>query len=49
MSTERNREIVRSFFERFSAADVEGALDLLDDTVVWQAMGREGSLPEIHG
>ena len=45
MSTEQNKEIVRSFSERFSATDVEGALDLLDDTVVWQAMGREGSLP----
>ena len=45
MSTEQNKEIVRSFFERFSAAGVEGALDLLDDTFFWQVMGREGSLP----
>ena len=40
MSAEQYKEIVCSFFERFSAADVEGALDLMDDTVVWQAMGR---------
>ena len=41
MSTEQNKESGRSFFERFSVADVEGALDLLDDAVVWRAMGRE--------
>ena len=45
MSTERNREIVSQFFERFCAADVAGALDLLSDSVIWKAMGREGGLP----
>ena len=44
MSAEQ-RKIVCEFFERFSAADVAGALDLLAEDVVWQAMGREGGLP----
>ena len=45
MSTEKNKKIVGEFFERFSAADVPGALGLLDDGVVWRVMGREGGLP----
>ena len=45
MSTEQNKQIVREFFERFSAGDVPGALGLLDDAVIWRAMGREGGLP----
>ena len=45
MSTEQNRQIVEQFFERFSATDVAGALELLDDAVIWRAMGREGGLP----
>lgn len=45
MSTEQNKQIVGKFFEKFSAADVAGALELLDDTVIWRAMGREGGLP----
>ena len=45
MTTEKNKQIVGQFFERFSAADVAGALDLVDAAVVWRAMGREGGLP----
>ncbi len=45
MSTEQNIQIVEQFFERFSAIDVAGALELLDDAVIWRAMGREGGLP----
>lgn len=44
MSTEQNKQIVREFFERFSPADVPGALGLLDDAVIWRAMGRESGL-----
>lgn len=40
-----NKQIVTDFFERFSSADVAGALDLLSDNVVWKAMGRDGGLP----
>ncbi|MEM6883529.1 MAG: nuclear transport factor 2 family protein [Verrucomicrobiota bacterium] len=45
MSADQNREIVREFFERFSAADVDATLALLDDSVIWRAMGRDGGLP----
>lgn len=45
MEYSNNQGIVREFFERFSAADVEGAISLLDDSVIWRAMGREGGLP----
>ncbi|MEM9155056.1 MAG: hypothetical protein AAGB13_08455 [Cyanobacteria bacterium P01_F01_bin.33] len=45
MSTADNKKIVADFFERFSAADTVGALELLDDAVVWRVMGREGGLP----
>lgn len=45
MDTGQNKQVVTEFFRRFSAADVPGALELLEDTVVWQAMGREGGLP----
>lgn len=45
MSTEQNKQIVGKFFEKFSAADVAGALELLDNAVIWRAMGREGGLP----
>lgn len=45
MSTEQNKQLVEEFFERFSAADALGALELLDDDVVWRVMGREGGPP----
>lgn len=45
MSIEKNKKIVSEFFERFSAADVPGALSLLDEGAVWRAMGVEGGLP----
>lgn len=45
MSNEQNKQIVSDFFERFSAADVAGALDMLSELVIWKAMGRKGGLP----
>ncbi|SHO53407.1 nuclear transport factor 2 family protein [Desulfopila aestuarii] len=45
MDSEHNKEKVREFFQRFVAADVQGALSLLDESVVWRAMGRDGGLP----
>ena len=45
MSTQDNKKIVTDFFERFSAADAAGALELLDESVIWRVMGREGGLP----
>ena len=43
--TDANKKIVGEFFEKFSAGDTSGALELLDDAVVWRAMGRECGLP----
>jgi ketosteroid isomerase-like protein len=45
VTTEQNKQIVKEFFERFSAADAAGALELLQDSAVWIAMGRAGGLP----
>ena len=45
MRTEDNKKIVADFFERFSAADAVGALELLEDSVIWRVMGHEGDLP----
>lgn len=45
MSVEYNKRIVSEFFEHFSASKVDAALELLTDSVVWQAMGRDGGLP----
>ncbi len=45
MNTEENKRVSAEFLERFADADTDGALALLDDAVVWRAMGREGSLP----
>lgn len=45
MNTGTNKRIVSEFFQRFSEADVAGALDLLDDSVIWRAMGVAGGLP----
>ncbi len=39
------KALVQSFFEYFSAGNAIQALELLDDTAVWQAMGQEGGLP----
>lgn len=45
MSAATNKQIVKEFFERFSAADVAGAFELLNESATWRAMGREGGLP----
>ncbi|MEM9409926.1 MAG: nuclear transport factor 2 family protein [Planctomycetota bacterium] len=45
VTAEQNKQIVSQFFERFCAGDVGGALELLSDSVIWKAMGRDGGLP----
>lgn len=45
MNLEEHKKIVGLFWQRFSDTDINGALSLLDDDVIWQAMGREGGLP----
>ena len=45
MSIEKNKKTVIAFLKQLSASDVSGVLDLLDDTAIWNVMGREGDLP----
>ena len=40
MSAEANKKLVRSFFENFSAGQVEAALALLADNATWWAAGK---------
>ncbi len=39
------RKVVEDFFNYFSKNHTDSALHLLDDDLVWQCMGGEGSLP----
>ena len=48
MSIDGNKKIIAGFFERFSAADAAGALELLDDSVIWHVMGREGGATHVR-
>ena len=40
MMTERNRQIAAELFERFSASDITGVLDLMTDDVTWRVPGK---------
>lgn len=40
MSVERNKQVAREFFERFSASDIPGALALMTDDATWLIPGR---------
>lgn len=45
MSIEENKQIVKDFWKSFSETNIEKAQSLLDDNVVWRAMGVKGELP----
>ena len=45
MFGDKNREIVNDFFNYFSSGDSVSVLKLLDEDVVWQAMGTMGGDP----
>lgn len=45
MSIEQNKKVVKAFFEAFAAADVAGAIPLLNDSVTWRNMGQVGGPP----
>lgn len=45
MTIERNKQIASEFFSRFSANDIEGALDTLADDATWWIAGRPASTP----
>ena len=48
MSTEGNKKIIASFFERFSAADAAGALELLDDFYHFLATVSNGRITALR-
>ena len=45
MSIADNKRLVSELFERFSANDVAGGLDLLPDDATWWIAGRQDQLP----
>ncbi len=45
MKEEKHKKIVTQFFDAFSKGKKETALDLLDEAVIWQAMGTMGGDP----
>jgi hypothetical protein len=45
MTIERNKQIASEFFSRFSANDIEGALDTMADDATWWIAGRQASTP----
>jgi ketosteroid isomerase-like protein len=40
VGVEENKEVALSFFERLSAGDIDGALDLIDEKVTWWLAGK---------
>ncbi|AWF82810.1 hypothetical protein BTJ40_19420 [Microbulbifer sp. A4B17] len=45
MDRRKKIAIIDAFFQYFSTTEVDKALELLDDSVTWQAMGISGGLP----
>jgi len=45
VNTDRNKAAARSFFERFSAGDIEGALALMTEDATWRIPGKKELSP----
>jgi uncharacterized protein len=45
MSTEENKSVAFKFFERFTASDIEGALDTMTDDATWWIPGKKECSP----
>ena len=45
MTIEHNKQIASEFFSRFSANDIDGALDTMADDATWWIAGRLASTP----
>jgi len=45
MSIEQNKKLARDFFDRFSANDIAGALDMMTHDATWWIAGKSDSLP----
>ncbi|MDP3857054.1 MAG: nuclear transport factor 2 family protein [Stagnimonas sp.] len=45
--TQANKDVCTRLFERFSAGDVPGVLDLMADDATWWLPGKPGQLPVV--
>jgi ketosteroid isomerase-like protein len=45
MSTEENKAVAFKFFERFTASDIEGALNTMTDDATWWIPGKKERSP----
>jgi uncharacterized protein len=45
MSTEENKAVAFTFFERFTASDIEGALDTMTEDATWWIPGKKEQSP----
>lgn len=45
MSIEQNKKLASHFFDRFSAGDIAGALDIMTDDATWWIAGKPEQLP----
>lgn len=45
MTSDQRKTSVITFFNCFTQGDAASALELLDETVVWRAMGTKGEMP----
>jgi ketosteroid isomerase-like protein len=45
MSVEQNKKLAREFFDRFTANDIAGALDIMTGDVSWWIAGKRDQLP----
>jgi uncharacterized protein len=45
MSVETNKRVVTQFFERFSAGNVDGVLELMSEDATWRIPGKSGTTP----
>jgi uncharacterized protein len=45
MSIEKNKQLAREFFDRFTSNDVAGALAIMTDDATWWIAGKPDQLP----
>ena len=45
MSIEQNKKLASDFFDRFSANDIAGALDMMTEDATWWIAGKPEQLP----
>jgi ketosteroid isomerase-like protein len=45
MSTERNKQLTSEFFSRFSAGDIDGALEMMAADATWWLPGKPELMP----